>query len=204
MIGEHYLEDTLLQLRKLKDLAERAMAQVAEEDFFALLDAEANSIALVMKHMAGNMRSRWTDFLSTDGEKPDRARDTEFERAETDSRAALEARWQESWKVTLEAIGGLRPEDLERTVTIRGEPHTVLQAINRQLTHYAYHVGQIVLLAKHRAGERWQSLSIPRGQSKEYEVAREGRTYRPQAESAAVADSAERPAGDPARPAGER
>lgn len=179
MIGEHYLEDAFLQLRKLKDLAERATAQVADEDFFALLDAEANSIALVMKHMAGNMRSRWTDFLSTDGEKPDRDRDTEFERAETDSRAALEARWQESWRITLEAIGALRPEDLERTVTIRGEPHTVLQAINRQLTHYAYHVGQIVLLAKHRAGERWQSLSIPRGKSKEYEVAREGKTYRP-------------------------
>ena len=179
MIGEHYLEDALLQLRKLKDLAERATAQVADEDFFALLDGEANSIALVMKHMAGNMRSRWTDFLSTDGEKPDRDRDTEFERAETDSRAALEARWQESWRITLEAIGALKPEDLERTVTIRGEPHTVLQAVGRQLNHYAYHVGQIVLLAKHRAGERWQSLSIPRGKSKEYEVAREGKTYRP-------------------------
>ncbi len=179
MIGEHYLEDALLQLRKLKDQAERAAAQVAEEDFFALLDAEANSIALVMKHMAGNMRSRWTDFLAADGEKSDRDRDTEFERAETDSRAALEARWQESWRITLESIGALRPEDLERTVTIRGEPHTVLQAINRQLVHYAYHVGQIVLLAKHRAGESWQSLSIPRGKSKEYEVAREGRTYRP-------------------------
>ena len=167
MSGRQILDEALVQLDKLKKLADRAEAQVGDEDFFALLDAEANSIALVMKHMAGNMRSRWRDFLTSDGEKPDRRRDTEFERHPEDSRAALRQRWEEGWRLTREAIAALAPDDLARTVTIRGEPHTVLQAIARQLTHYAYHVGQIVLLAKHRAGDRWQTLSIPRGRSRD-------------------------------------
>ncbi len=179
MLAEHYLKDVSLQLRKYRELAEKALAQVADADFFAVLDSEANSIALIIKHMAGNMRSRWTDFLTSDGEKPDRERDREFILEEGDRREALMARWEEGWELTLAAIEGLRPEDLQRTVTIRGEPHTVLEAINRQLTHYAYHVGQIVLLAKHAAGERWQSLSIPRGRSRDFEVDRRGQVYQP-------------------------
>ncbi len=179
MLADHYLQDVQLQLHKYKELAEKALAQVPDEDFFAVLDREANSMALIIKHMAGNMRSRWTDFLTSDGEKADRERDREFILEESDSRDALLARWEDGWRLTLAAIEGLRPEDLQRTVTIRGEPHTVLEAINRQLTHYAYHVGQIVLLAKHVAGEGWQSLSIPRGRSGDFDVAKGGQVYRP-------------------------
>ncbi len=130
-----------------------------------------------MKHMAGNMRSRWTDFLTTDGEKPDRHRDREFERQPDDDAAGLRRRWEEGWAVTLDSIGALGWRDLEKTVTIRGETHTVVEAINRQLTHYAYHVGQIVLLARHFAGADWQWLSVPRGKSAEYEVAKDGARY---------------------------
>ena len=131
-----------------------------------MLDPEANSIAVLMKHIAGNMRSRWTDFLTTDGEKPDRDRDREFEAEET--RAATLARWNDGWDCTFRGLSALSPADLDRTVSIRGEAHSVVQAINRQLTHYAAHVGQIVLLAKHYAGVKWQTLSIPKGKSKEY------------------------------------
>lgn len=179
MIRDHYLEDTLVQLRKYRELAERALAQCPRDRWFSVPDPESNSIAVIMKHMAGNMRSRWTDFLTSDGEKADRERDREFILEESDSRDALLARWEDGWRLTLAAIEGLRPEDLQRTVTIRGEPHTVLEAINRQLTHYAYHVGQIVLLAKHVAGEGWQSLSIPRGRSGDFDVAKGGQVYRP-------------------------
>jgi len=158
----HYLDDCLLQLRKLKAQAEKAIAQVDDRQFFALLDAEANSIALVMKHVAGNMRSRWTDFLTTDGEKPDRNRDSEFEQKAEDTRAAIVSRWEDGWRALFDAISSLQPGDLAKTVTIRGEAHTVLQAINRQLSHYSAHVGQIVLLAKHFAGPNWHTLSIPK------------------------------------------
>ena len=127
-----------------------------------------------MKHISGNMRSRWTDFLATDGEKPDRNRDTEFELDAADSPAALRARWEAGWALLHRTLDGLGEGDLARTVTIRGEPHTVLQAVVRQLTHYAYHAGQIVLLARHRAGDRWESLSIPKGRSREFEVNRDG------------------------------
>jgi hypothetical protein len=162
LIEQRYLEDTLFQLGKLKSQADKAIAQVDDEHLFELLDAEANSIAVIMKHVAGNMRSRWTDFLTSDGEKPDRDRDTEFELSRNDSREALRDRWEDGWRRVLGAISSLRPEDLGRTVVIRGEPHTVLQAINRQVSHYSTHVGQIVLLAKHFAGPRWQTLSIPK------------------------------------------
>lgn len=179
MTEKHYLEDSLLQLRKHKELAERALAQITDADLFASPGPETNSIALVMKHMAGNMRSRWTDFLTTDGEKPDRHRDREFELEEGDDAGSIRQRWEEGWALTFAAIEPLTGEDLQRVVTIRGEPHTVLQAIQRQLTHYAYHVGQIVLLARHWAGEGWQSLSVPKGKSREYEVSLRGSTYRP-------------------------
>src|SRR6266436_2805055 len=140
MIERHYLDDCLLQLRKLKTLGDRAVDQIEDEHVFATLDPEANSIAVVMKHMAGNMRSRWTDFLTTDGEKPDRNRDTEFVEPPA-TREALMALWEEGWSRMWSAMELLRDEDLGRTVTIRGEPHSVMQAIQRSITHYAYHVG---------------------------------------------------------------
>jgi len=170
MIERHYLEDVVEQLRKLKDQADKAVTQVDDRQLFAAIDAEANSIAVLMKHIAGNMRSRWTDFLTSDGEKPDRDRDGEFVGGREDTRAAILSRWEESWSLTLRAISALNADDLARTVSIRGEPHSVVQAINRQLTHYAAHVGQIVLLAKHHAGEKWQTLSIPKGKSRDFEV----------------------------------
>jgi hypothetical protein len=115
-----------------------------------------------MKHVAGNMRSRWTDFLTSDGEKPDRNRDGEFESEVRDTRETILAAWEHAWKLTIDTVAALGPDDLERTVRIRGEGHSVVQAINRQLSHYAAHVGQIVLLAKHYAGARWQTLTIPK------------------------------------------
>ena len=176
-VAGHFLEDTILQLRKYKGLADGAIAQVADGDLFHSVDAESNSIAIVMKHVSGNMRSRWTDFLTTDGEKPSRDRDSEFEADAGDTRAAIGARWEEGWRLLFAAVEALSPADLSKTVAIRGEPHSVLQAIQRQLTHYAYHVGQIVFLARHFAGPRWRSLSIPKGRSKEFDVSRKGTPY---------------------------
>ena len=178
-IGQHYLADIVRQLEKLRRLAEDAMRQVKDDQFFLAPDPESNSLALILKHVAGNMRSRWRDFLTTDGEKPDRHRDREFEREATDTRAALMDRWEEGWSAALSTIRSLRPEDLQKTVTLRGEPHTVLEAINRQVPHYAYHVGQIVYLAKHWAGQSWRTLSIPRGRSRDYDVSKNGEAYRP-------------------------
>ena len=160
MFETQYLDECLAQLRKLKAQAEKAIAQVDDTQFSAFLDADANSIALIMKHVAGNMRSRWTNFLETDGEKADRDRDSEFETGPGDTREGILVQWENGWARTLGAISALTPDDLSKTVTIRGEPHTVIQAINRQLTHYSAHVGQIVLLAKHFAGPQWQTLSI--------------------------------------------
>jgi hypothetical protein len=165
------LQDAVLEFGKTKALADKAMAQVSDADFFGSLDAETNSIAVVVKHMAGNMRSRWTDFFTTDGEKPDRNRDSEFILDATDTRQQLLARWEAGWQIVFGAIEPLGAADLERVVTIRTEPHTVLQAINRQLTHYAYHVGQIVLLSKHFAAPSWKPLSVPRGKSEEWNAA---------------------------------
>ena len=162
MIAEHYLEECVFQLRKLKAQADKAIAQVDEPQFFTRLDDDANSIGLILKHMAGNMRSRWTDFLTTDGEKADRDRDSEFEHELADTRDAILARWEAAWELMFNTVTSLQPNDLGKTVTIRGEPHTVVQALNRQLSHYSAHVGQIVLLAKHFAGPRWQTLSIPK------------------------------------------
>ena len=162
-----YLEDSLALFRYYKSLAERAMAQVRDEELFTVLDGEMNSIGVLVKHMAGNMRSRWTDFLTSDGEKPNRGRDAEFVDP-PDTRAALLAMWEEGWDCLFGALEPLAEQDLQRSVTIRGEAHSVMQAINRQIAHYSYHCGQIVLLAKHFKHEDWQSLSVPRRQSAEF------------------------------------
>ena len=164
----HYLEEARRQLRGHKRMGEGAMNQLRDEDFFITLDLESNSVAILVKHLAGNMRSRFTDFLTTDGEKPDRHRDQEFELNTNTTRAEVMRWWEQGWAYVLSAIESLKSEDVTRTVTIRGEPHTVLQAINRQIAHYAYHVGQIVFLAKHLRSSEWKSLSIPRGKSEEF------------------------------------
>lgn len=162
-----YIEDAIAVFRYYKNLAERAIEQVADEQLFETLDHEANSIAVIVKHMVGNMRSRWTDFLTTDGEKPTRNRDSEFVDPPV-TRAALMAEWDRGWDCLLKAIEPLTDADLGRRITIRGEARSVMQAINRQLAHYPHHVGQIALLAKHFACDRWQSLSVPRNKSTEF------------------------------------
>ena len=162
-----YMKDSVDVLRYYKRLGERAMAQVPEEALAAPLDAESNSIAIVVQHLAGNMRSRFTDFLATDGEKPDRKRDTEFE-APPQTRAELMALWETGWQQVFNALTPLKDEHLAQKVFIRSEAHSVMQAVNRQLAHYAYHVGQIVYLAKHFAGANWTALTIPRGKSEEF------------------------------------
>ena len=162
-----YLEDSVAVLRHYKNLAERAMAQVHDDHLAATPDPEVNSIAITVKHMAGNMRSRWTNFLETDGEKPDRNRDTEFEDP-PETRVALMKVWQEGWDRVFAALEQLTEADLTRVVTIRGESHSVMQAINRQLAHYIYHCGQIVLLAKHFGCDKWTALTVPRGQSRSF------------------------------------
>jgi hypothetical protein len=161
-IGAAYLTETLRVFRQYKELGERAMAQLEPAGLFQALDSESNSIAVIVKHLAGNMRSRWTDFLTTDGEKPDRNRDAEFELSASTSAAEVHRWWEDGWRCVFDAVEGLSPDDLLRTVTIRGEPHSVLQAIDRQVAHYSYHVGQMVQLARHLAGDRWQSLSVPK------------------------------------------
>ena len=163
------LQEALVSFHQYKDLGEKTLAQVDDEAFFRKLDADTNSIALIVKHMAGNMRSRWTDFLTTDGEKPDRCRETEFNlNNSADTRAALMQRWHEGWKLVFDAVGGLKPDDLDRTVTIRGEEYSVIGAINRQITHYAYHVGQMILLARYFKGKNWTYLSVPPGGSEQF------------------------------------
>ena len=167
-IGANFLEDALWTFRYYKQLAERAFAQIDDADFFRVVDEESNSIAVNMKHMAGNMISRWTDFLTTDGEKPERNRDLEFVMLPETTKAEMIAYWEKGWQRIFQALAPLRPEDLMRTITIRGQDHTVVQAINRQIAHYAYHVGQIVYLAKHFKSSAWQSLSVPKNRSSEF------------------------------------
>ena len=167
-LAAHYLEDSIASLRAYKKLADKALAQLEEDEFFITLDEEANSIAVIMKHMAGNMFSRWTDFLTTDGEKPDRNRDMEFVIAPKTGREDVLAYWEKGWQRVFDALEPLRAEDLGRKVPIRGEEHTVIQAINRQLMHYANHIGQIILLAKHFRSSEWTSISIPRNKSLEF------------------------------------
>ena len=172
-LGAHVLRTFLNDLRRLKSLGDKAMAQLSDAEFFSVIDPESNSIAVIVKHVAGNMRSRWTDFLTRDGEKPDRQRDGEFEIGPGTARADVMRWWEEGWRLTFGAIEPLGPGDLPRTVLIRLEPHTVVEAISRQLAHYGEHVGQIVFLAKHLRSSEWRTLSIPRGKSEEFNRRRE-------------------------------
>ena len=170
-----YLSDATQQFAKYKLMAERAMDQVNEKQLFSVPYEDGNSIAIVAKHMAGNMFSRWTDFMTTDGEKENRNRDDEFEMDEAWGRRELMAYWNRGWDCLFDALAPLEASDLEDTVTIRGESHSVVRAISRQMTHYAYHIGQIVLLARYYSGDNWRSLSIPRGQSKPFNAANWGK-----------------------------
>ena len=167
-ITDEYLKDAIGSFKAYKKLAEKAIEQVTDQELFVTLDEEGNSIAVVMKHMAGNMLSRWTDFLTSDGEKPDRNRDMEFVIEEGTTKEAVLAYWERGWHAVFAAVEPLQPQDFERTVSIRGEAHTIVQAINRQLTHYSYHIGQIVFLAKHFRSSQWKSLSVPRNRSAEF------------------------------------
>ena len=170
-LGSHYLEEIKRQLRGHKRMAEGALDQLEEKDFFAVLDPESNSVAAIVKHIAGNARSRFTDFLTSDGEKPDRFRDQEFEISASTTREEIMRRWEQAWLQIFSTLDALRPEDVERIITIRQEPHTVMQALNRALGHYAQHIGQIVFLAKHLRSDQWKTLSIPRGKSEDYKTA---------------------------------
>lgn len=162
-----YLTDSVALFHHYKRLAERAMAQVADDQLFLAIDAESNSIAIVVKHMAGNMISRWSDCLTTDGEKPTRHRDQEFVDP-PETRAALMELWERGWQCVFSALDPLTEDDLGRAITIRGEAHSVLQAINRQVAHYSYHTGQIVFLAKHLGHQNWTALTVARNQSQEF------------------------------------
>lgn len=166
-IANNYMADAVRSFRGYKKLAERAIEQISDEEFFETIDTEANSIALIVKHIAGNLCSRWTDFLTTDGEKDFRDRDAEFE-VIGDTRRSLMQTWEAGWTTLFRSIEPLTADDLSRTVTIRGELHTIVEAINRQSTHYAYHIGQIVLLSKHFRAAEWRSLSVPRKQSLQF------------------------------------
>ena len=167
-LATHYLEDSIASLRAYKKLAEKALDQLNEDEFFITLDEEGNSVAVIMKHLAGNMFSRWTDFLTTDGEKSSRNRDMEFVIEPKTSRDDVLAYWEKGWQRVFEALEPLSAEDLGKKVLIRSEEHTVIQAINRQLMHYANHIGQIVFLAKHFRSADWKSLSVPRNRSAEF------------------------------------
>jgi len=167
-IDSLYLEEIRRQLRGHKRMAESAMVQLADTDFFTTIDPESNSVAVLVKHIAGNARSRFTDFLMTDGEKPDRFRDQEFEMSASTTREEVMRWWEEGWSTVFSTLDSLKAEDVSRIVTIRQEPHTVMQALNRALAHYAQHIGQIVFLSKHLRSAQWQTLSIPRGKSEEY------------------------------------
>lgn len=170
MDGRAWIETVIVEFQSCKDLSERAAEQVGDEDYFRATADGTNTLAVLVKHMGGNLRSRWTDFLTTDGEKPDRHRDQEFEtRGET--RDEIEATWQLGWQRCLGTLAALEPADLELTVLIRSEPHAVVLAIHRGLGHAQYHAGQIVQLARHFAGDAWRSLSIPKGESEAYNAA---------------------------------
>ena len=167
-LERHYLDDAITTFRAYKKLAEKALDQLRNEEYFITIDEESNSMAVVIKHLAGNMLSRWTDFLTADGEKPERNRDMEFVIEPQTSKTEILDYWEKGWQRTFETLGALQPEDLLRTVMIRGEAHTVVQAINRQLAHYPYHIGQMVFLAKHFRSADWKTLSIPKNKSAEF------------------------------------
>lgn len=165
---EHYLADVISSFKAYKKLAEKALAQVSDDELFATVDDESNSIAVIMKHMAGNMISRWTDFLTTDGEKPDRNRDMEFVITPDSTKEDLFSYWNRGWQTVIAALEPLSESDFDKRVLIRGQEHSIIEAVNRQMTHYAYHIGQIAFLAKHFRGSDWKSLSIPRNRSAEF------------------------------------
>jgi hypothetical protein len=165
MNGARYLEDVTARFREARTQCDRALAQVPFASWGQRLDPESNSLTTLVLHLSGNMISRWTDFLTADGEKPDRDRDAEFEDPAGLSQDALLERWSRGWSCLFDALSALTESDLERQVTIRSQPHSVVEAINRQLAHYALHTGQIIFLAKHLAGGQWRTLSIPRGGS---------------------------------------
>ena len=168
MPTESYIQLAIREFKRTKALADAAISQITTEQFFSAPSEGDNSIAIIVKHVGSNLLSRWTDFLTSDGEKPGRNRDREFEIAAGDTQQSLMQQWDSGWAALFSALEPLNDADIDRTVTIRGEPFTVLQAINRQLTHYPYHVGQIVYVAKHYAGNSWRSLSIPKGKSAEF------------------------------------
>ena len=163
-IGRDFLLNSIQEFHKLKNLADKAMAQLKPKDYHWQPDNESNSIAIIVKHLSGNMLSRWTDFLTTDGEKPWRNRDEEFVDSFT-ARAGLTAYWDSGWQRLFDSLDGLSAADLSRSVTVRGEPHTVPLAIQRSLAHSSYHVGQIILIARIVAGDQWTTITIPRGAS---------------------------------------
>lgn len=173
-----FIQASLSEFIRYKTLAEGALAQVSDPEWFYTPNTEANCLAIIVKHVAGNLRSRWADFLSSDGEKPDRQRDTEFELSPTDTVPSLRISWEESWRILMGTLEKLTPEDLSRTVTIRGQPHSVVEATQRSITHIAYHVGQIVQLAKILRGPGFKNLSIPKGQSQKF-IEEMRKKYRP-------------------------
>ena len=175
-IVQNYYEDAIASLKNYKKLADKGIAQIKDEEFFVTLDEEANSVAVIMKHMAGNMFSRWTDFLTTDGEKPDRNRDMEFVIESNTTKQDVLDYWERGWARVFEALEPLKLEDFEKTVMIRGEEHTIVMAINRQLMHYSYHIGQIVFLAKHFRSTQWNSLTIPRNKSAQFNASMQSQT----------------------------
>ena len=174
----NYIEDALVLFRQYKRLAEKAVEQVSDEELFRVIDPESNSIAVIMRHIAGNMRSRWRDFLTSDGEKPDRNRDQEFELPGSASREKVMAEWEQGWALVFASLEPLTELDLTKKVFIRGEPHSVMQAINRQVAHYASHVGQIILLAKYYRAKDWKTLSIPKGKSAEFNALPGPKSYK--------------------------
>jgi uncharacterized damage-inducible protein DinB len=181
-LGKTLLDGAIGSFRANQGFADKAIAQLSDEQLHVALDANTNSIAVIMKHVAGNLLSRWTDFLTTDGEKPWRNRDDEF----VDSLATrdeLVAYWNSAWQCLFDSLAALTPADLRKSVTIRGEPHTVPLAMQRSLAHTCYHVGQIMLIARILAGDHWTTITIPRGASATFNQRIWGQTsYRPSAD----------------------
>ncbi|HXD33907.1 MAG TPA: DUF1572 family protein [Pyrinomonadaceae bacterium] len=163
-----YLANAISTFRAYKKMAEKALAQLDAGEYFLTLDEESNSVAVIMKHISGNSISRWTDFLTSDGEKPDRNRDSEFVIDVGTTKENLHEYWERGWACVFSALEPLQPSDFEKKIRIRGQEHSIIAAINRQLTHYAYHVGQIVFLAKHFRSAQWQTISVPRNRSAEF------------------------------------
>ena len=167
-LAQNFLDEIRNSFRNYKNLADKSFAQISDAEFFLAIDEESNSLATITKHLAGNFRSRWTDFLTSDGEKPERQRDLEFVSQDNETRESLIESWESGWLILFATVESLKPDDLSKTVTIRGQAHTVIEALNRAVTHCAYHVGQMVFLAKHFRSSEWQNLSVPRNRSNDF------------------------------------